>query len=80
MSFFMENRRRKDVRSTFLFHTEWRDICMKKKQTFIIEVSDTQSQSWQGSIEWIQGQKKQGFRSVLELLKLMDSVVCEEEQ
>lgn len=53
---------------------------MKKKQTFIIEVSDTQSQSWQGSIEWIQGQKKQGFRSVLELLKLMDSVVCEEEQ
>ena len=52
---------------------------MKKKQTFIIEVRDTQSQSWQGSIEWIQGQKKQAFRSVLELLKLMDSVVCEEE-
>ena len=52
---------------------------MKRKQTFIIEVNDTQSQSWQGSIEWIQGQKKQAFRSVLELLKLMDSAVSEDD-
>lgn len=53
---------------------------MKEKQTFIIEISDTQSQSWQGKIEWIQGKKKESFRSVMELLRLMDSVVCEEEQ
>lgn len=52
---------------------------MGKKQTFIIEVQDTQCQSWQGNIEWIQGQKKQSFRSVIELLKLMDSAIGKED-
>lgn len=49
-----------------------------KKHTFIVEVNDTQNQSWQGQIEWIQGQKKESFRSVMELLQLIDSVVYEE--
>lgn len=49
-----------------------------KKKTFIIEVCDTQNQTWQGNIEWVQGQQKQSFRSVLELLRLMESVVAEE--
>ncbi len=53
---------------------------MKKKQTFIIEINDTQSKSWQGYVEWVQGQEKQSFRSVLELLKFMDSVIGEEEE
>ncbi len=50
---------------------------MKEKQTFILEVNDTQNHSWQGQIEWVQGRKKQSFRSVMELLRLIDSVVCE---
>ena len=50
-----------------------------KKHTFILEISDNQNQSWQGQIEWIQGQKKEKFRSVLELLYLLNSVVGEEE-
>ena len=41
---------------------------MGKKQTFIVEIQDTQYDSWQGSIEWVQGQKKQAFRSTMELL------------
>ena len=41
-----------------------------KKQTFILEVNDSQNESWQGSVEWIQGEKKQPFRSVMELLRL----------
>ena len=28
---------------------------MGKKQTFIVEIQDTQHDSWQGSIEWVQG-------------------------
>ncbi len=48
---------------------------MKSKQTFILEVNSTENQSWQGKIEWIQGKKKQSFRSVMELLRLIDSVV-----
>ena len=50
-----------------------------KKQTFILEVNDSQNESWQGSVEWIQGERKQSFRSVMELLRLVDSVVCGEE-
>ena len=46
---------------------------MGKKQTFIVEIQDTQHDSWQGSIEWVQGQKKQAFRSTMELLRLIDS-------
>ncbi|MCI6005594.1 MAG: hypothetical protein SOY73_17275 [Blautia sp.] len=52
---------------------------MKKKQTFIIEISDIQNQSYQGEIEWVQGHKKQAFRSVMELLRLLDSAVHEAE-
>lgn len=48
---------------------------MSKKQTFILEISDTQNQSWQGKVEWIQGKKKESFRSVLELLRMLDSAV-----
>ena len=44
---------------------------MGKKQTFIVEIQDTQYDSWQGSIEWVQGQKKQAFRSTMELLRLI---------
>lgn len=53
---------------------------MNKKQTFILEISDTQNQSWQGKLEWVQGRKKESFRSVLELLRLLDSVVGQEGQ
>ena len=42
---------------------------MGKKQTFIVEIQDTQYDSWQGSIEWVQGQKKQAFRSTMEHLE-----------
>lgn len=51
-----------------------------KKETFILEINDTQNQSWQGKVEWVQGQKKETFRSVMELLRLIDSVVGEEEK
>lgn len=50
------------------------------KETFILEINDTQNQSWQGKVEWVQGQKKETFRSVMELLRLIDSVVGEGEK
>ena len=51
-----------------------------KKQTFIVEIQDTQYDSWQGSIEWVQGQKKQAFRSTMELLRLIDSVTRDKDE
>lgn len=51
---------------------------MKKKQTFIIEIVDTQDSTWQGKVNWVNGNKEQSFRSVMELLRLVDSVVADE--
>lgn len=53
---------------------------MKKRQTFIIEVMDTKNSSWQGKVNWVDGKKEQTFRSVMELLRLIDSVVAENEE
>ena len=51
----------------------------KGKQTFIVEVIASQKCTWQGQIHWIQGDKKMSFRSVMEMLHLMDSVVAGED-
>ena len=50
-----------------------------KKQTFILEINDTQDHSWQGQLKWVQGDDKQGFRSVIELLRLIDSAISSDE-
>ena len=51
------------------------DIKREKKQTFIVEIIDHQKSTWQGQIHWVQGNRKISFRSVLEMLHLIDSVV-----
>ena len=53
---------------------------MKKKQTFIIEVIDTKDSTWQGKVSWVNGKKEQTFRSVMELIRLVDSVVAQDEE
>ncbi len=45
------------------------------KQTFVIEVVDQQNASWQGSVKWLNTNKKENFRSALELLRLIDSAL-----
>ena len=52
----------------------------KKKQTFVVEIVDHQKYTWQGQVHWIQGNRKVSFRSVLELLHLMDSAMTEGEE
>lgn len=48
--------------------------------TFIIRVQYRQHTSWQGEVTWVDGQKKEYFRSALELVKLMDSILSEEKK
>ena len=50
---------------------EWADS--GKVATFTIRIMFRQNSSWQGSVRWIEGKVEQSFRSVLELLFLMDS-------
>ncbi len=46
--------------------------------TFAVKLLFRQNASWQGSVTWIESQQEQGFRSVLELLLLMDSALRNE--
>ena len=50
----------------------------KGKQTFIVEIIEHQKYTWQGQVHWIQGNKKVPFRSVMELLHLIDSAITPE--
>lgn len=47
----------------------------EKKKTFIVDILDCQNETWQGSLSWVQGNQKKNFRSALELIKLIDSAV-----
>lgn len=47
--------------------------------TFHIFVKYRQNATWQGSVNWVEKKEKQQFRSALELLKLIESALDEEE-
>ncbi len=48
-----------------------------QKRTFIIQVSSCEHASWQGTINWVDGKKTVPFRSALEMIRLMDSVISQ---
>lgn len=52
---------------------------IKKTETFILTVYDRKNATWQGSLTWVDKNEKQQFRSALELLKLIESALDEEE-
>jgi len=54
-------------------------VAFKKKSVFFIQITSTQNASWQGTITWADGRKAENFRSALELIKLIDSAVSENE-
>lgn len=43
--------------------------------TFVLHVQYRQNCTWQGSLIWVEGESRMQFRSVLELLKIMDHVL-----
>jgi hypothetical protein len=44
--------------------------------TFAVKVLFRQNASWQGSVTWLEGKREQSFRSVLELMLLLDSALA----
>ena len=52
---------------------EW--VGSGKLATFAIRVLFRQNASWQGSVTWLEGGQDERFRSVLELIFLMDSAL-----
>jgi hypothetical protein len=50
-----------------------------REATFSLRVLFRQNASWQGSVTWMESQKEQLFRSVLELLMLIRDALPQEE-
>ncbi|MDD6604680.1 MAG: hypothetical protein PUE96_02035 [Oscillospiraceae bacterium] len=48
--------------------------------TFAIRVAFRQNANWQGSVTWLEKKREESFRSVLELLLLMNSAVSGEKE
>ena len=48
-----------------------------KLATFVIQVQYRQNSSWQGQVIWVEENRKEHFRSALELMKLMDNALEE---
>ena len=46
-----------------------------KRATFALKVLFRQNASWQGSVTWLEGGREESFRSVRELVLLMDSAL-----
>lgn len=43
---------------------------------FMVNVLRRQNATWQGTVQWLEGGKKQHFRSMLELVRLMEEVIA----
>lgn len=48
-------------------------------ETFIIQLMNDQNATWQGTVTWAESHKVQSFRSALELIRLIDSALKEED-
>lgn len=49
-------------------------------QSFVVSIRSQENHTWQGTVTWVEEQKQENFRSVLELLRLMDSAISSENQ
>lgn len=43
------------------------------QETFVVRILRTENSTWQGSVTWVEQNKKQNFRSGLELIKMIDN-------
>lgn len=49
------------------------------RETFVVQVLSEQNATWQGLITWTERRETQPFRSALELIKLIDSALEQED-
>lgn len=48
-----------------------------ERPAFLIRILDRQNDTWQGELTWINSGEKAPFRSMLELVRLIDSALAE---
>ncbi len=52
---------------------------MDPKKTFIVHILSQENGTWQGSVFWTEEKRTENFRSLLELIKLVDTAINLEE-
>ena len=57
-----------------------RDLKSRNHRTFLLNIQDRQNATWQGSVTWVERNQRQNFRSALELIKLIESALEENEK
>ena len=48
----------------------------KKRGTFVVKIEFCQHETWQGKVTWAEENRSERFRSVLELVRLMDEAMA----
>ena len=48
-------------------------------ETFLVQIRNTQNATWQGTVTWAEKNETRHFRSTLELLRLMDQSLGEQQ-
>lgn len=57
-----------------------KDSITISKGTFLLTIQNRQNATWQGSVTWVEKQSKEYFRSALELIKLIEGALEENER
>lgn len=55
-------------------------MAKKNLRTFIIQIKGTENGTWQGTVDWVEKKERVAFRSALELIRLMDSSIDDQEE
>lgn len=53
---------------------------MDRKETFVVHIISQENATWQGQVTWVGKKETMYFRSFLELVKLVDNAMMEEEE
>lgn len=61
-------------------HMSEKDYEKEKQVRFLVDIRFQRNDSWQGKIKWLDANREQEFRSVLEMIKLMDEAITETEE
>lgn len=78
-SFVKRPIKNKRDRELVLFHSSEKILENKGERfTFILHVQYRQNSTWQGKLIWVEQEQEAAFDSMLELIKLMDSIITAE--
>ena len=50
-----------------------------ERETFVVRILNTQNATWQGTVSWSEQKATRHFRSMLELISLMNDALIEDE-